>query len=66
VKVSWKDLLSKFVSRKLLVTILAPIVVAKWPVLLPLIQYLAPAYVLGQGSVDAVKAVNAWKGNTVP
>ncbi len=61
-----KDLFKKFISRKLLVTILAPLAIAKWPFLLPLLTVLAPSYVIGQAGVDAVKAVNAWKGNQAP
>ncbi len=53
-----KDLFKKFISRKLLVTVLAPLAIARWPFLLPILQWLAPTYVIGQAGVDAV---TAWK-----
>jgi len=55
-----KDLFKKFISRKLLVTVLAPLAIARWPFLLPILQWLAPTYVIGQAGVDAV---TAWKAS---
>jgi hypothetical protein len=50
------NVVSKLKSRKLWVTVGSFVAAHFFPELIPLIKFLAPAYVLGQGYVDGAAA----------